>query len=211
MSDLRFNTIAGVVLASGVLIMGLREVGTIVFHPHYPETPGYAVEIQAAAPSGPVEEAAPVQPDFGRLFADTAQLTALIAEGDKVHKQCASCHQVEKGAANGTGPALWDVFGRVAGAHEGFAYSDAMKAYAKPWSYDNLYAFLAAPAKYIPGTKMSYAGLRRSDDRVALVAYLRSLSDSPAALPAPLPEAAPPAAEEAAAPEAAPAAAAPPT
>lgn len=207
MSDLRFNSIAGAALAAGLAVMGLRTGAETVFHAHYPEK--LPLTLDVASSSGGGEAAAPEEtgpPDFGRLFADEAQLTAFIERGEKAHKVCTSCHTDTPDSANKTGPGLYGVFGRGAGTHAGFNYSDSMAAYGKPWSYDNLYAFLEAPAKYIPGTAMSFAGVRKSEDRIALVAYLRSLSPSPAPLPAPLPEA-PPA--EATATEAAPADAAP--
>lgn len=209
MSDLRFNSIAGAALAAGLAVMGLRTGAEIVFHPHYPEK--LPLTLDVASSSGGGAEAAPEEtgpPDFGRLFADEAQLTALVERGEKAHKVCTSCHTDTPDSANKTGPGLYGVFGRTAGTHAGFNYSDSMKGYGKPWSYDNLYAFLEAPGKYIPGTAMSFAGVKKSEDRVALVAYLRSLSPSPAPLPAPLPEAPPAdtAATDAAATDAAPAA-----
>ena len=192
MSDLRFNTIAGSVLAAGLVVMGLRTGAESMFHPHYPEKLPLTLEVESSGGGGAqaaAEETGP--PDFGRLFADEAQLASFIERGEKAEKVCASCHSNEPGGANMVGPALYGVFGRTAGSHPGFNYSDSMAGYAKPWSYDNLYAFLEAPAKYIPGTAMAFAGVRKSEDRIALVAYLRSLSDSPAPLPAPLPEAPP--------------------
>lgn len=217
MSDLRFNTILGTGLAAALLIMGLQQGAHTLFHPHMEKEPAIPLEVEKGGGGGaaPAEaEAGP--PDFGSLFADPAGLAALIEKGDKVHKVCVSCHNAEKGGGNKTGPELWNVFGRTAGTHAGFNYSDAMKAYGKPWDYTNLYDYLAAPAKYVKGTSMSFAGIRKSDDRVALVAYLRSINDNPnPALPAPLPQA-PPSADPAAAPvegaapaEAAPAAPAP--
>jgi len=195
MSDLRFNAIAGAVLASGLAVMGLRWGAEVVFHPHYPEKLPLTLDVESTAGGGGGAETADAgPPDFGRLFADEAQLTALVAKGEKVNKVCTSCHSNEPDGANKTGPGLYGVFGRMAGGHAGFSYSDAMKAFAKPWSYDTLYGFLEAPAKYVPGTAMSFAGVKKSEDRVALVAYLRSLSASPAPLPEPLPEAAPEAA-----------------
>jgi len=193
MSDLRFNTIAGTVLAAGLVVMGLRTGSEILFHPHYPEKLPLTVDVGTTGGGGgegeATAEAGP--PDFGRLFADEAQLTTFIERGEKAHKVCTSCHTDTPDGGNKTGPGLYGVFGRVAGGAPGFNYSDSMAGYAKPWTYDNLYAFLEAPAKYIPGTAMSFAGVKKSDDRVALVAYLRSLSPSPAPLPAPLPEAPP--------------------
>jgi cytochrome c len=186
MSDLRFNAIAGTVLASLLGVLALNAGAGYLIAPHYPEKAGYMPDVEtggggagAEAPAGP--------PDWGTILADPAQLATLVERGDKLHAVCSSCHSVEPGGPNGTGPLLYDVFGRPSGSHAGFTYSAAMAAYGQPWSYDNLYAFLESPSRYISGTSMGFAGLRKSEDRVALVAYLHSLSPSPAPLPAPRP------------------------
>lgn len=191
--NLRFNMIAGATLASALGIIGLTTVGDGLYASHYPEKPGYAPEVaEGPTPNGPA--AAPKPIDWGTLFGDPANLTALVAQGEKVHAQCKSCHTFEQGGANGTGPNLYGVVGRVSGTHEGFAYSDPMKAHAAAWTYDELSHFIASPNGYIRGTKMAFAGVKKEADRVALIAYLRSLSASPAAIPAPLPAEAPAAA-----------------
>ena len=186
-NNLWFNMVAGAVLATGLGIMGLRTMGDMVYANDH-EAVGYPVEV-AEAPAGGAEAASgpELMPDWGSLMADSVQTAALIEQGDKLHKVCASCHSVEAGGANKTGPTLYGVFGRTAGTHAGFAYSDAMKAYGKAWDYDGLYNFLKAPKGYIKGTAMAYAGMGKSSDRVALVAYLHSLSPSPSPLPAPDP------------------------
>ncbi|OYU78591.1 MAG: cytochrome c family protein [Alphaproteobacteria bacterium PA3] len=186
-NNLWFNMVAGAVLATGLGIMGLRWMGDIVYA-NDSKAVGFPVEV-AEAPAGGAEAAAgpELMPDWGSLMADSVQTAALIEQGDKLHKVCSSCHNVEPGSANKTGPSLYGVFGRTAGTHAGFAYSDAMKAYGKAWDYDGLYNFLKAPKGYIKGTAMAYAGMGKSSDRVALVAYLHSLSPSPAPLPAPDP------------------------
>ncbi len=191
MSDLRFNSIAGAVLASALGVMVVGWGADMLFEPHYPETAGFMPDVVAASSDEGDAPVAEGPPDFGALFADPAALAALVERGDRLHGACTSCHSDEPGGANGQGPALWNVFGRAAGSHSGFSYSEAMRAYGQVWSYENLYAFLERPSGYISGTAMSYAGMRRSEDRVALVAYLRSLSDSPAAIPAARPAAAP--------------------
>lgn len=182
-----FNMVAGAVLATGLGIMGLRTLGDMVYANNH-ESVGYPVEVaEAPVPGAEAASGPELMPDWGTLMADPVQTAALIEQGDKLHKVCASCHNVEPGSANKTGPALYEVFGRTAGTYAGFGYSDAMKAYGKAWDYDGLYNFLKAPKSYIKGTAMAYAGMGKSSDRVALVAYLHSLSASPAALPAPDP------------------------
>jgi cytochrome c len=130
------------------------------------------------APEGP--------PDWGTVL---PVANANISMGANVSKKCVSCHVFEKGGANGTGPALWGVLGRDAGSMPGFAYSEPMQAHGA-WNYDELDKFLAAPQQYIPGTKMSFVGLKKQDDRINLIAYLRTMTDSPPAIPAPNPAAA---------------------
>lgn len=202
--NLRNNMIAGATLAAVLGILGLGEVGNSLFASHYPEKPGFAPEV-AEGPTETGPAAAPKPIDWGLLFGDAAALPGLVAQGEKIHAQCKSCHTFEPGGANGTGPGLYDTVGRMSGTHAGFAYSEAMVAHAKPWTYDELSNFLKAPNTYIRGTKMAFAGVKKESDRVALVAYLRSLSANPAPIPAPLPAEAPVAPAEAPADGAAPA------
>jgi cytochrome c len=196
MSDLRFTKIAGAVLGCALGVMAVGTGAQALFTPHFDEQPGFAPDVDAAATqasSAPAQPEGP--PDWGTVFGDPAALEALVARGERVHAVCTSCHTFEAGAGNRIGPELWDVFGRTAGTHGGFNYSDAMEAYAQPWSYDNLYEFLRSPSRYIQGTSMAFAGVRSGEDRQALVAYLHSLSNNPAPIPAPDPAAAAPAAE----------------
>jgi cytochrome c len=198
--NLRFNMIAGATLASFLGIIGLTTVGDSLYASHYPEKPGFAPEVVDAPPGD--EKAAPKPIDWGRLFGDAAALPAMVAQGEKVHAQCKTCHSFDAGGPNGTGPNLYNIVNRVSGTHAGFAYSDQMKAHAAPWTYDELSAFLNSPNGYIRGTKMAFAGVKKESDRVALIAYLRAQADSPAPIPAPLPEEAPAAPAEGASPAA---------
>ena len=190
MSDLRFNSIAGAVLGSvlGVMIVGIGANALVA--PNYPEKAGYLPEVQLESTgAGPAAPAGP--PDFGRLFADPAQLQELIARGERVSAQCHSCHNFDAGGPNAIGPNLHDVFGRHSAAHAGFEYSQGMTAHNVTWDYLALNDFLTSPATAVRGTKMAFAGLRNAQDRTAMIAYLRSISPNNVALPAPLPEAAP--------------------
>jgi cytochrome c len=99
------------------------------------------------------------------------------ATGERVFKQCASCHQVGPNAHAGFGPQLNGLFGRRAGATPDYAYSEAMKASGIVWDERSLAAFLRDPAKLVPGTKMRFWGIGDENEIAALQAYLRTYQD----------------------------------
>ncbi|MGB0906938.1 MAG: c-type cytochrome [Maricaulaceae bacterium] len=96
-----------------------------------------------------------------------------LARGAKLYKRCVSCHSLEEGGRHKVGPNLWELFGSTAGTREGFAYSKAMKASALIWDEDTLNGYIENPREYMPGNRMSYVGLRKAEDREALLAYLK--------------------------------------
>lgn len=200
MSDLTFNKVAGAVLATGLAIVGLRELSASIFTHDKVEKPGYAIQVAEEAGGGGAA-AADAPPDWGTVLP-----AADVAAGQAVFAKCQSCHTITNGGANGTGPNLWGVVGNKPGAHAGFAYSPAMQEFGgkQPvWDYEHLYEFVKAPQKYINGTKMSFVGLKKQEDRINLIAYLHA-QGSTLPIPAPNPAAAAaPAAEGAAAPAAA--------
>jgi cytochrome c len=203
MSDLTFNKVAGALLATGLAIVGLRELSAGIFTTEKAEKPGYAITV---ADTGGAEAGAAAD---GPIDWGTVLPTADAAAGAAVFGKCKSCHTVENGGANGTGPNLWAIVGRKPGAHAGFAYSAGMTAFGgtQPvWDYEHLSEFLKAPQKYIEGTKMGFVGLKKPEDRINLIAYLHAQGSS-LPIPAPAPAAAP--ADAAAAPAAEGAAAAP--
>jgi len=197
MSDLRFNSIAGAVLASVLGVMGVGIGADMIVESHYPEKAGYLPEVVIEPTGGGAAEEPAGPPDFGRLFADAAGLAELVSRGQRVSAQCASCHTFDAGGAARTGPNLHDAFGRSVASDAAFAYSDPLRAHGGAWDYLALNDFLQSPMTNVRGTRMTFAGLRNEQDRVAMIAYLRSISPNNVPLPAPLPE---PAAEEAAAP-----------
>lgn len=197
MSDLTFNKIAGGVLLTGLVIFGLREASDIVFKKHEVEKAGYEIAVQEEGAEGGAA-AADTPPDWNAVLTP-----ANVAAGQAVSAKCAACHKLDASNANATGPGLWDIVGRKPAAHPGFNYSAAMKDFSgkQPvWDYDALYTFLKAPGKDVPGTNMTFVGLKKPEDRIALIAYLHSLGSK---LPVPPPRAAAPAAEGAPAADAA--------
>lgn len=111
--------------------------------------------------------------------------SASVENGQKLVRQCLQCHSLEKGGAQKIGPNLWNVVGSKHGHVEGYAYSSALLKKEGDWSFENLGLFLHKPKAYIPGTKMSFVGLKKAQDRADIIAYLRTLSDNPLPLPTP--------------------------
>ncbi|KAJ56690.1 cytochrome C [Actibacterium mucosum KCTC 23349] len=106
--------------------------------------------------------------------------------GEKVYKQCKSCHQLGEGAKHRIGPHLNGIFGRQAASHEGFRYSKALVrvgAGGLEWHADTLDTFLENPRAMASGTRMSFKGLKDAEDRLNVIAYLRQFSDNPADIP----------------------------
>ena len=106
-----------------------------------------------------------------------------LAVGEKVFKKCAACHSIVKGGKNNIGPALYNVVGRKVGAVSDYKYSKSLTEYGKEWTFEELNGYLIKPAKWIKGTKMAFAGLRKEKDRASVILYLNQNSDNPLPLP----------------------------
>ena len=116
---------------------------------------------------------------------DIAALMAMgdVTIGEKVFKKCAACHSIVKGGKNNIGPALYNVVGRKTGVVSDYKYSKALASYDKEWTFEELNGYLIKPAKWVKGTKMAFAGLRKEKDRASVIKYLNQNSDSPLPLP----------------------------
>ena len=108
---------------------------------------------------------------------------ANIEHGQDVAKKCLQCHTLDKGGPNKVGPNLWGVVGNKVAHMASYSYSSVFKSHGGTWSYEELNDFLYHPSKHMPGTKMSFGGLKKAQDRADVIAYLRTLSDAPIPLP----------------------------
>ncbi len=193
MDSFEVNKIAGGVLGTLLVTMGLGIAAEALYAPSTPRKPGYELPMAAAETGGGAGDAATAAP--------AAPLPVLMAKasvdkGAGLAKACGACHNFEKGAAAKVGPPLWGVVDREVATMPGFSYSEALKGKGGQWSYDKINAFITSPKGYAPGTKMTYAGESDPQKRADIIDYLHTLADNPAPLP-PVTDAAPPAAEPA--------------
>jgi cytochrome c len=179
MDSFELNKIIAAVLLTALIVIGINKFGDSVFHVEKPEKSAYKVEgVELATSNQATEIKEVVQLDIKAILA-----LGDLTHGEKVFKKCSSCHLIAKGGKNLIGPALYGVVGRPAASIDGYAYSKALKAHGKNWSFEELNAFLLKPKSYIKGTKMAYAGLRKDKDRASVILYLNSQSDSPLTKP----------------------------
>jgi cytochrome c len=101
------------------------------------------------------------------------------AKGAKIFNQCRACHTIEEGGPTRVGPNLWGVIGRPVASVEGYAYSDAMRAFGGVWTVDRLDVYLTAPRKMVPGINMTFSGLPKPEQRADVIMFLNQNSPSP--------------------------------
>ena len=179
MDSFEINKIVAAILMVALLVIGIGKLSGIVFHVEKPKVPGYIVEVSQVASGSNAET---------KIVEEKIDISALMAMGDvvsgeKVFKKCAACHSIVKNGKNKIGPALYNVVGRKVGNISDYKYSKALAAYGKEWTFEELNGFLIKPAKWIKGTKMAYAGLRKEKDRASIIKYLNQNSDNPLPLP----------------------------
>jgi cytochrome c len=177
--DLKWNKIFGAALGTAFVILVVQQASGLIYHSEPPEKMGYFVDAPEESAGA---EAPELAPDWGTVLP-----AADLAAGEAAFARCQACHDAHQGGADKIGPNLWAVVGGPVEHRPGFAYSDAMtkhKAEAPTWGYDQLNSFITAPARYVPGTKMSFAGIRDTQTRINLIAWLRTQGSGGFAIPA---------------------------
>tara|TARA_B100001093_G_scaffold116005_1_gene108339 strand:+ start:3228 stop:3764 length:537 start_codon:yes stop_codon:yes gene_type:complete len=178
MDSFEINKILAAILMVALLIIGIGKLSNVIFHVEKPKTPGYSVELAQTTVVSASETSVEEKIDITALMA-----MGNLVDGEKIFKKCAACHSINKGGKNKIGPALYNVVGRKVGGVADYKYSKALVAYDKNWTLEELNGFLIKPAKWIKGTKMAYAGLRKEKDRASVIKYLNQNSDTPQELP----------------------------
>jgi cytochrome c len=171
--DDRFNTIAGWVLFAGIIALGASTLSYKYFKGERPEQLGYVIEGVEVEGAGAAAEMTMAQA-LSMMSTDDQ-----IAAGERVFAKCAACHTVEQGGANGIGPNLYAVMGTGIGNHApGYAYSDALVGVGGTWNWETMDAWLKNPRGFADGTKMSFAGLPKIEDRAAVAMYMNSMGSN---------------------------------
>ena len=176
MDSFEINKIIAAILVTVLLVFGIGKISEIIFHTEKPDVQGYKVEIK-------VDTSADQAKTENQI-----DISALLAQGDTDHgksifKKCVACHSIAQDGGNKIGPKLYNVVGRTVGSVSDYKFSKALASYGKEWTFEELNGFLIKPSKWIKGTKMAFAGLKKEKDRASVLLYLNENNDSPKNLP----------------------------
>ncbi len=179
MNSYEFNKIAAAVLIALLTVKGADLISEALISPVLLEKNAFNIEGVSKTPddgptSGKPEGPEPIEP----LLAH-----ANVEKGATVFKKCTSCHTIEAGGPNRIGPNLHNIVGAKKAAHPGYAYSNAMEAKGGTWTYHDLNVYLYNPRHFVPGTKMSFIGVKDNQERADLIAYLMKETDNPPQVP----------------------------
>jgi len=179
MDSFELNKILGAILGTCLILLSINIAAGAIFAPKMPAKPGYEIVVPQHAPGSEAQpqQQEPQQP-IEQLLAN-----ADVGRGENAAKKCGACHTFNKGGRPLVGPNLWGIVGRPKASEPGFNYSDALKAKGGNWTIDDIDQFITNPKAMVAATKMTFAGVPRAKERADIIAYLNSLSDSPAPLP----------------------------
>ncbi|UTW55334.1 cytochrome c family protein [Kordiimonas sp. SCSIO 12610] len=176
MDSFEWNKVFAAVISGALLIMVISTVSGGLFPEYHGGTTGFPVEVVEATAGG--DAAVEEGPSLAELLA-----VADVDRGAREFAKCKACHSINEGGKNGTGPNLYGILGKAIASDSTFNYSGGLSSHGGDWTYEALDTWLTAPKKMVADTSMSFAGLRKADKRANLIAYLRTLSNSPLALP----------------------------
>ena len=176
MDSFEINKIIAAILVTVLLVFGIGKISEIIFHTEKPDVQGYKVEIKVDSSVDQTKTE------------NQIDISALLAQGDTDHgksifKKCVACHSIAQDGRNKIGPKLYNVVGRTVGSLSDYKYSKALASYGKEWTFEELNGFLIKPSKWIKGTKMAFAGLKKEKDRASVLLYLNENNDNPKNLP----------------------------
>ncbi len=176
MDSFEINKIIAAILVTVLLVFGIGKISEIIFHTEKPDVQGYKVEIKVDTSTEQTKTKNQI---------DISVLLALgdIDHGKSIFKKCVACHSIAQEGGNKIGPKLYNVVGRTVGSLSDYKYSKALASYGKEWTFEELNGFLIKPSKWIKGTKMAFAGLKKEKDRASVLLYLNENNDSPKNLP----------------------------
>ncbi len=181
MSGLEVNKILASIILAVLIVTLIGHIGDLIVdvEHHDQEETAYKIEVEEAIGEGKTQTKKEEIIEPISVFLASSSLE----NGEKLFKKCSTCHNYEKDSANKVGPQLWNIINRPKANVEGFAYSKALAEYGGVWGYEELAEFLYKPKKFVKGTKMNFAGLKKVKDRADLVYFLRAQSDNPIPLP----------------------------
>lgn len=173
--NMKFNMALAALVIAGIIAWLSGFVSQQAVHAEALQKDAVTIEVAQAAPAGGAAKAAGPEPILELVAA------ADVERGKTVAKACAACHTFDAGGKNGVGPNLHGIVGRKKDSVAGYAYSGSLVGQGgDTWTYGELNKFLWKPKAYASATKMTYVGIKKPEDRAAVLAYLRSLNNAPA-------------------------------